>query len=423
MCHRIDLRAQYLPGELNTAADRASRSMDNHRYGLTDRGFRRLEEWFDPDADAVDAFAQTAWPRRGGYAFPPPMLIPRVLHCVCAHWVNELVLATPACVSVIWRLLHPSLPPAGEAVVITRLLKAVARSRAAPPPAPSRGRWDPQPLLDKIASRWADPLGELDLARYTLTLLALTTAWRPCSDLGRVLFAHLEFDMDSPAPPGAWHTWPPESVPDSVTLSAWRTKTSDDLVSVRVRALSSDPDLCPVRWTWRYVQRTRHKRSFDPVPADALLFLRSTDSGPASEDTLAKWVQCVLDSAGIHATAHSTRGVAATVAAEGGASLMSILRSAHWASASTFSRHYWCGDGSLVRFFRKRDGAPDAVPEGLGRVTLKRARIVDEDLTIMDAEAGATDTLRALGYPRARWRIASSCKPASSSRSHSLTFS
>ena len=67
-------------------------------------------------------------------------------------------------------------------------------------------------------------------------------------------------------------------------------------------------------------------------------------------DTLARWIRCVLQSAGINVTvfgAHSVRGATSSFALRNNAPLESILRAGDWSRLSTFNKHY-CRRNSFI---------------------------------------------------------------------------
>ena len=118
--YRIRLLAEYVPGKENVTADDLSRRHDRYDWKLSPTIFRTLSQRWgplyldlfatrisrqtkrffswkpDPEAEAVDAFYQP-WPKKGGYANPPWVLLNRVLRKVKMERC-ELVLITP-----LWR--------------------------------------------------------------------------------------------------------------------------------------------------------------------------------------------------------------------------------------------------------------------------------------------------------------------------------
>jgi site-specific recombinase XerD len=92
--------------------------------------------------------------------------------------------------------------------------------------------------------------------------------------------------------------------------------------------------ICPIRALIRYRESAAEFR----MDSD-YLFISSTGWRAATK-TLQGWVTSVLKDAGIIATAGSTRAASTSFAFSTGVPLEKILRSAGWASAGTFFRHY-----------------------------------------------------------------------------------
>ena len=63
--------------------------------------------------------------------------------------------------------------------------------------------------------------------------------------------------------------------------------------------------------------------------------------GPASKDSVARWLKMVLREAGTEDFApHSFRGAASSAMLKGGMTLDDILKSAGWTNAITFQKFY-----------------------------------------------------------------------------------
>eukprot|EP00795_Rhopilema_esculentum_P013457 gene13457-4334_t len=75
------------------------------------------------------------------------------------------------------------------------------------------------------------------------------------------------------------------------------------------------------------------------------LFLAGTPPHqPVTTDTIIRWIQGVLQKAGIDTKlygAHSVRGAAASSARNANAPLNAVLSAGDWSSAKTFNRHYF----------------------------------------------------------------------------------
>ena len=77
--------------------------------------------------------------------------------------------------------------------------------------------------------------------------------------------------------------------------------------------------------------------------AQSKLFLRVIiPNKPVAPSTVARWLKTVLDKAGIDTSifkAHSTRGAAATAAANAGIITEDILKAADWSGESVFKKY------------------------------------------------------------------------------------
>ena len=124
--HKIVVEAKYLPGILNTRADKESRVMvDRHDWKLDPQVFSTINQLWgplevdlfasrlstqlprfyswrpDPLAEALDAFTQD-WSKVRGYAFPPFALVGRCLKQLLDQSVPFLVLLAPLWQSQPW---------------------------------------------------------------------------------------------------------------------------------------------------------------------------------------------------------------------------------------------------------------------------------------------------------------------------------
>lgn len=122
--HQIKLKAEYIPGEENSAADSLSRINWDHEWELSDRLFqiiqrtmgpasvdlfasrrnRKLREYYSrfPESEALgtDALKAKTWPENA-YANPPPILIHRVLEKI-RKTGTSVILVTPHWPSQAW---------------------------------------------------------------------------------------------------------------------------------------------------------------------------------------------------------------------------------------------------------------------------------------------------------------------------------
>ena len=119
------LVARHIPGKLNITADQLSRKVDFSDYQLDTSIFRKLnatwgpitidlfargwnkqvENFFSwkghPEALGIDAMMQK-WPEKGAYAFPPYIMIPRVLREIRHQKLKEIVIIAPIWKAQCW---------------------------------------------------------------------------------------------------------------------------------------------------------------------------------------------------------------------------------------------------------------------------------------------------------------------------------
>lgn len=100
----------------------------------------------------------------------------------------------------------------------------------------------------------------------------------------------------------------------------------------------TEEKLCVVACLEEYMKRTGSLRSKDTYK---LLLCYTKPHGPASKDTVSRWLRDVLHEAGIEGFApHSFRGASSSAMLESGVSLECILKTAGWSNAATFHRYY-----------------------------------------------------------------------------------
>ena len=100
----------------------------------------------------------------------------------------------------------------------------------------------------------------------------------------------------------------------------------------------SDKKLCVVSCLEEYMKRTAALRSKN---TDKLLLCYAQPHGPASKDSVSRWLRDVLHEAGIEGfSSHSFRGASSSAMLESGVSLENILKTAGWSNAATFHKYY-----------------------------------------------------------------------------------
>lgn len=212
--------------------------------------------------------------------------------------------------------------PIGRHPLVLRLMKGVYNIR---PPAPKYNQtWDVEVVLSSFRRIPNEGLSFAALSYKLVTLLALATMLR-VSELASIDASSIRFDNDGVA----------------FNLTKPRKAQRDgSLHSLFVRGIPDvliDPVACC--GFYRYLT--------DPLRHDgnsgSLFISLVRPHNPVSPSTLARWIKIQLGTAGIDTstfTAHSTRGAASSAAAKNGCPIGAILRSAHWASESTFTRFY-----------------------------------------------------------------------------------
>ena len=89
-----------------------------------------------------------------------------------------------------------------------------------------------------------------------------------------------------------------------------------------------------------YIDCTAEFRS-EGEGSDKLLLCYQQPHGPATKDTIVRWLKSVLIHAGItHFAPHSFRGASSSAMLKSGVAVLDILKVARWSKVSTFKRFY-----------------------------------------------------------------------------------
>ena len=110
---------------------------------------------------------------------------------------------------------------------------------------------------------------------------------------------------------------------------------------ITYHAFPHDVALCPVATPDSYI--TAREKLANAALHDELLLCYRKPHGPATNDTLARWVKTTLQYSGINLdtfTAHSCRSASTSKAAVAGVSLQRILMAGQWSTTSTFYTYY-----------------------------------------------------------------------------------
>ena len=107
---------------------------------------------------------------------------------------------------------------------------------------------------------------------------------------------------------------------------------------IEVQAYPPDRRLCPIFLLKEYVERTKDLRGQE----DQLFISFRQKYGPVSTDTLARWVRCVLELAGVDSQfkAHSVRAASTSAASKAQVPIHEIMDKAGWTNAGTFRKFY-----------------------------------------------------------------------------------
>ncbi|KZR97350.1 Uncharacterized protein APZ42_007834, partial [Daphnia magna] len=210
----------------------------------------------------------------------------------------------------------------GKHPLVVQLMKGIYQGK---PPIPKySATWDPSVVINHFVSTARRNMSLIQLARKTVTLLALATLLR-CSELNSIQL-------------------------DSVSFSA--TKVFFNLGVLRKSQRSGplmrysldeweNPLICPVACLRSYLERTANLRS--SLNNSGVFIGSNKPHNPVTGSTIGRWIKDQLKEAGIDTSifsAHSTRGAAASIAASAGVPIQTILNQGHWASESTFSKFY-----------------------------------------------------------------------------------
>ena len=213
----------------------------------------------------------------------------------------------------------------GKHPTITRLLKGAFHER---PPLPRYvSTWDVNIVLQYL--KGLGPSSDLSLKQLTYKLVMLLALTRPSrsADLSSLSLARRQFS--------------PEGVTFLPATLAKQSRQGKPLVEFFFPSFSHDEGLCPVQTLRQYESVTFPLR----LGVQQELFLAIVKPHkPVSSCTIARWLKCVLNDAGIDVnmfTAHSVRGASSSAAAMAGVTTNDILKAADWSTDSVFRRFYY----------------------------------------------------------------------------------
>lgn len=212
--------------------------------------------------------------------------------------------------------------PIGQHPVVCRFLKAVFNERPALPRYTMI--WDTDILLRYLRS--LSPVRKITLKLLTqkLAVLLLLLAGQRCQTVHK--FSISQMNLTS------------SYVQFNVKGLLKTSRPGHHCGQVSYKAFAPDRRLCVVTVLRHYINRTQELRADE----DSLFLTLRPPHGPASKDTLRRWVRDCMQAAGIDMqmfSTHSTRA-AATSKVVDKIPLMTIIRTAGWSNQSTFAKYY-----------------------------------------------------------------------------------
>lgn len=199
---------------------------------------------------------------------------------------------------------------------LKRFLKGVFRMR--PPQPRYNTTWDPQQVLSYLQTAPDNNLKQLSCK--LVTLLTLATGQR-IQTISLIKSNNIITTDDGVK----------IFIPDIVKTSGPRRMQP----SLDLPYLTANPKLCVASLITKYLTATKKLRHPD---GDCLFLTHKKPHGPASKQSLSRWVKETLGAAGVNVslfTAHSTRHAATSAAFRKGLSMDVIRKSAGWTEASS----------------------------------------------------------------------------------------
>lgn len=118
-----------------------------------------------------------------------------------------------------------------------------------------------------------------------------------------------------------------------------QTRPGNHLQDLSFKAYAPDRRLCILTYLRQYLMVTEPLRGNEKQ----LLISFAKPHKPVSRDTISRWLNSVLESAGIDTnifTAYSVRSASTSAAKSKGASMEQVLSAGGWSAASTFGKYY-----------------------------------------------------------------------------------
>ena len=202
-----------------------------------------------------------------------------------------------------------------------------------------RGIFNKRPPMKKYAARW-DPnrlllfLRDMDITKFPslmhkLSCLFMLLAGTRVNTLTHIKITHMYLAFDF------------SEVTFTFDENLKHSRIGFNTGPITYKAFPQDIRLCPVHTLRLYLDNR------PPTNVEQLFIITISPYTPAHPDTIARWIKTCMGRAGIDIRkyqAHSCRSASTSSALSLGLSLDTILKSAGWASRSTFERHYNLGE-------------------------------------------------------------------------------
>ena len=197
---------------------------------------------------------------------------------------------------------------------ISRFMKGVFQSRPALP------HWDANVVLDYLKSLQHITLFQISCK---LCMLFLLTSAQRCQTLHLIEIKDINISSDEVT------IYPNHLLKQS--------KPTQHLQSMRFEKYEADKNLCIVRVLTEYLERTEYLRT-----GNRLLISTIKPHKAVTKDTVSRWIKYTMKKAGVDSVfkPHSIRAASTSKAKFAGVPLQTIIKTAGWASAKVFARHY-----------------------------------------------------------------------------------
>ena len=214
--------------------------------------------------------------------------------------------------------------PAGEHILVTKFMKGAFNLRPVNPK--TNGTWDPEIMLKYLKT--LSPVKKLSFKM--LTYKAVTLLWLLSGQRGQGIKLIDIRNVD-------------------ITKNGVKVRYGDILKTTRlgfqqkeinIKAYAPDRRLCVSTVLEEYVMR---RNKLCGSRTTQLFITTQKPHGPATSDSIARWVKEVMREAGLDIskfTPHSIRAASTSAAARGGVPISSILSTAGWSRESTFRKYY-----------------------------------------------------------------------------------